>query len=93
MIAIEVECSSKSIPHRVDLLKKYQNALFDDKLFTRVIFVSFKRRHLRDCERVNNKILTKDAGDFFNTEELNSCLKYLYNKQVIAILYHKIWDF
>jgi hypothetical protein len=92
MIAIEVECSSKSIPHRVDLLKKYQKALIDDKLYTRVVFVSFKRRHLRDCERVNNKILTKDEGVFFKTEQLSSCLKYLYNKQIMAILYHKIWD-
>ncbi len=93
MIAIEVECSSKNIPHRVDLLKKYQKALFDDELYSRVVFVSFKRRHLRDCERVNNKILTKDEGVFFKTEPLSSSLKYLYNKQVMSILYHKIWDF
>lgn len=93
MIAIEVECSSKNIPHRVALLKMYQKALIVDRLYSRVVFVSFKRRHLRDCERVNNKILNKNEGRVFKIEEINSCLKYLYNKQVMSVLYHKIWDF
>lgn len=92
MVAVEVEGSCKVIPHRIDILKKYQRAMLEEKLYTRVLFVSAKRRYVRDCERIHEKVFAK-PGHGFNDIELRPRLKYIYNKEVMALLYHKIWEF
>ncbi|KGJ99887.1 MarR family transcriptional regulator [Thalassotalea sp. ND16A] len=90
MVAVEVECSAKTIPHRLDLLRRYRKAISDDNLYHKVLIYSHKRRYVKDAERVNSKLTSKEANqldEMFFKEHI----KYIYNKELIALIYNKFW--
>lgn len=89
-IAIECEASIKFMKQRKKLLKQYELKLEQGEVDS-ILFFSHKRRNVRDCERLHEKIMKSDESHC--NELLNSSLKYIYNKQITALIYSKFWDF
>ncbi|MDN3651492.1 helix-turn-helix domain-containing protein [Thalassotalea ponticola] len=90
VIAIEVECSSKTIIHRLDLLRRYKRAIESGENFNKVLVFSHRRRFVKDAERVNTKLIDKPENEL-DREFFSQSIKYIYSKELISILYNKFW--
>lgn len=90
MIAIEVECSAKSIPHRLDLLKRYKHGIESSYQYDKVLIFSHKRRYVKDAERIHEKLISRAENDLDKEFYLNH-IKYVYSKELINHLQSKFW--
>lgn len=92
LLGLEVESSSKTIPYRLDIIRRYQTAIQEEKKVSKILMFSHKRKHLRDAERIHNKLFDEPKNKLdrvFFTEHI----KYVYNRQLTAELYETFWAF
>ncbi|WP_042149651.1 MULTISPECIES: helix-turn-helix domain-containing protein [unclassified Pseudoalteromonas] len=90
LIGLEVEASAKTIPHRLDILKRYEQAVTIENRVSKILCFSHKRRFIMDAERVHNKLFDKGENGL-DKQFFDQHVKYIYNKELISILYHKFW--
>jgi len=90
MVGLEVEASAKTIPHRLDILRRYEKSIVDEKRVTKILLISHKRRFVLDAERIHNKLFDKEENNldkvFFDKH-----VKYIYNQELMLMLYYKFW--
>ncbi|WP_163935933.1 hypothetical protein [Paraferrimonas sp. SM1919] len=89
MLGVEVEASSKTIPSRKDILKRYQQAIESKKVDSILLF-SHRRRFIADAERIHNKLYDKSENQLDRTF-FEKHIRYVYSKETIAHLYGKFW--
>jgi hypothetical protein len=90
LIGLEVEASAKTIPHRLDILKRYEQAITVENRVSKILCFSHKRRYVLDAERVHNKIFAKEENGLSKTF-FDDHVKYVFNRELISMLYHKFW--
>jgi DNA-binding MarR family transcriptional regulator len=81
LIALEVEASAKMIPHRLDILRRYEQAITKEKRVSKILIISHKRRFVLDAERVHNKIFAKAENGLSKTF-FDDHVKYVFNVSV-----------
>jgi fructose-specific phosphotransferase system component IIB len=91
LVGVEVEASAKSIPHRKECLIATQRMIKEECRFSRVLYYSHKRKHLKDAERVHKKIFDKPENGL-DAQWFNTHLKIVYSREYIDMLYHKFWQ-
>ena len=91
LVGIEIEASSKTIPHRKDCLLGTQCMIKEENRFNRVLYFSHKRRYLKDAERVHQKLFDKPENEL-NEDWFKSHIKLVYSREFIDLLYHKFWQ-
>tara|TARA_X000001388_G_C2221491_1_gene119415 strand:- start:69 stop:668 length:600 start_codon:yes stop_codon:yes gene_type:complete len=90
LVGIEVEASAKTIPHRKDCLTAAKRMIEEENRFNRVLYYSHKRKHLKDAERVHQKLFDKPENGL-DAEWFNAHLKLVYSREYIDMLYHRFW--
>ncbi|AOW76885.1 hypothetical protein A3Q34_08475 [Colwellia sp. PAMC 20917] len=90
MVGLEIEASSKTIPNRLDILKRYKYAISDEERVSKILIISHKRRFVLDAERIHNKIFIKPENNL-NKAFFDKHVKYIYNQDLMLMLYHKFW--
>jgi DNA-binding MarR family transcriptional regulator len=90
VIGLEIEASSKTIPNRLDILKRYRRAVTDEQRVSKILIISHKRRFILDAERIHNKIFAKPENGL-SKQFFDEHVKYIYSKDLISLLYHKFW--
>ncbi len=90
LVGIEMEASSKTIPHRLDALRRIEKSIRIDNKVSRCLYYSHRRRFLVDAERIHQKLYDKPENEldevFFKQH-----VKLVFNKEIISMLYHKFW--
>ncbi len=90
LVGIEMEASNKTIPHRLDALRRIEKSIKIDCKVSRCLYFSHRRRFLVDAERVHQKLYDKPENEldevFFKQH-----VKLVFNKEIISMLYHKFW--
>ncbi|MFY8300514.1 hypothetical protein AAEU28_17245 [Pseudoalteromonas sp. SS15] len=89
---IEVECSSKTIPYRLDIIRRYRSAIVEEQKVSKILMFSHKRRYLRDAERIHDKLFA-DVDNNLDRSFYEAHLKFVFSRQITAELYESFWVF
>lgn len=92
LIGLEVECSAKTIPYRLDIIRRYKTAIVEERKVSKILMISHKRKYIKDAERIHNKLFDIQENKL-DRSFFESHIKYVYSKQLTAELYESFWAY
>lgn len=92
LIGLEIECSSKTIPYRLDIIRRYKTAIVEENKVNKILMISHKRKYIKDAERIHNKLFDEPENNL-ERSFFEEHIKYVYSKQLTAELYESFWAY